>query len=142
MMLANILSVFSDVTLDISAIVVALAALGGLHIVRRQFTRTETQSNENKHVIERREHVDASVLDKFTDLYERIGGLEERLARATDRITDMEKQAETLQARLHEKDKEIIALKAALTKARNRIVDLEDMCEELGHPIPRQHKGG
>jgi len=141
-MLAGILSVFSDVTLDVSAIVVALAALGGLHIVRRQFTRTETQSNENKHVIERRENVDASVLDKFTDLYERIGGLEERLAQATLRITSMEKQAETLQARLHEKDKEIVALKGALTKARNRIDELEAMCAELGHPIPRQHRGG
>lgn len=118
---------------DLLALAAALTALAGIFVVRKTNVKSTTRSRELT------ESVDAGVLAQFKDLFERITLLESDLkaARITidelkAEVIDMRKIEEFLQAKVHERDKEIGGLRAELTLARERIAHLEAVCRRAG----------
>lgn len=87
----------------------------------------------------RSEVVDADVLAQFATLFERIGKLEALVAQqqisldnAYTEIREMKRLEEYLNAKVHERDKQISDLKDQLVKARERIRHLEMVCKRAG----------
>lgn len=87
----------------------------------------------------RSEVVDADVLAQFATLFERIGKLEALVAQqqisldnAYTEIREMKRLEEYLNAKVHERDKQIADLKDQLVKARERIRHLEMVCKRAG----------
>ena len=132
---------------DIVSLLVAITALIGLFVWRK----SRTESRSDSHNVE--ETVDDSVLGRFQELLERITRLELDLAetkislqKALLELKELRKLEEYLQAKLHEKDAEIIklrdeksnnereirGLKAALARAEERIAHLEKACRDAG----------
>lgn len=139
---------------DIIALMLAITGLVALFVTRRTSAKTQTTTKTKT------ETVDADVLGKFTELFNRITKLESELAetrielgQALKEIGEMRKLEEFLQARLHEKDAEIRAMKKAhiadldhkeeeirhlslaLDAAKKRIEKLEDACRTLGFDL-------
>lgn len=94
-----------------------------------------------KRLPERRrvETVDSGVLEQFRQLFTRIATLEVKLSNAEAsletaicEIKEMRKLEEFLQAKVHDRDKQIQALTNQLALARARIQHLEDVCRRAG----------
>lgn len=121
---------------DLLALLLAIGAVVGV------FATKKTRSTN--------EVVDGDVLDQFRQLFEKIGQLEVKVAqqaisldRAHTEIREMRKLEEFLQAKIHEReraivelkarhDKEVRSLRTQLDAARKRITHLEHVCRRAG----------
>jgi len=91
------------------------------------------------------EDIDASVLDKFAELFERIGTLEvdlkttaEQLKDAVAEIAELKKLEEYLKERLLEKDVEIQSLRDERAKNKGRIAALQQRISDLEKLVERR----
>lgn len=142
---------------DLLALGTAIAALiTALSLLIKKRSETSSKMIE----LSRVEEIDAGVLGKFTELFDRITQLEKDLAEtrvelrtALGEIAEMHKLEEFLQARLHEKDSEIKemkdghaadilrkqteldALTLALGAAQQRISKLEEVLRDQGYNL-------
>lgn len=114
---------------DAVALLVAVTALVAIFVTKK--TSLQTLAREEK--------VDAGVLAQFKELFERLVRVEAELEAATltvDRlakeIKEMHKLEEFLQAKIHEREGQIKALRTELVKARKRIEHLEQVCRRAG----------
>lgn len=112
---------------DAVAMLVAVTALVALFVTRKSRTRTLS------------EKVDEGVLIQFRELFDRLVRVETDLKAAKltidqlrEEIGQMRKVEEFLEAKVHEREKQIASLKAALQSARNRIEHLEMVCRRAG----------
>lgn len=143
------LTVIDSIWLDAATIATAAAAVVALFVTKR--TREQVTSDSESRIYS--EAVDSTVLGQFQELMSRLTELEiqlattnirlaateERLAAAQLEITELRKLEEFLQARLHEKDKEVsllvetrATLRSELAQARARITHLEEVVARAG----------
>jgi len=108
---------------DVAEIVTA--AMAGAALISVFWTRrTKTSSYV--------EQVDAGVLEQFRELFERIGKLERNLEKAQVsldtalvEIQELHKLEEFLQAKLHEREKELASIRVDKSKDESIIKDLK-----------------
>ena len=108
---------------DVAEIVTA--AMAGAALISVFWTRrTKTSSYV--------EQVDAGVLEQFRELFERIGKLERDLEKAQTsldqaliEIQELHKLEEFLQAKLHEREKELASIRVDKSKDESIIKDLK-----------------
>lgn len=143
---------------DIVSLLVAIAAILTAVGIKRSVTKSKSESKAETHAVS--EVVDDSVLAQFKELYEKITALElsldrtnktlaetqDQLKEALRELGELRKLEEYLQARLHEKDTEILKLRdeksnnereikgltLALSRAEARIDHLELVCRNAG----------
>lgn len=142
-------------SLDYDDIISLVAAIGALITAGSLYIKKRSSTTSDVHEVQRHEEVNADVLSRFQELFERITKLERELGEtrvelkaALVQIAEMNKLEEFLEARLHEKDAEIRALKKSRTadvamrdkeinelrskleEARMRISKLEKFCRD------------
>lgn len=126
---------------DIASLLLATGAI--ITAIRTKRSKTVTKN----------ETVDADVLSQFLGLTDRVADLEGLvahlqmdlaqakldLAQALRELAELQKVEEYLRARLHEKDKELLEVRAAadekqatIDRLRERVLHLEDVCRRAG----------
>lgn len=85
------------------------------------------------------EVVDGDVLSQFLELTQRLAHVEselritqDKLADAVTELRELKKVETYLEGRLHEKDKELVELRAQRDVLVARVQHLEDMCQRAG----------
>lgn len=118
---------------DLLALVIATTALIALFVTKKSKSLAVTSA------VTRGEMVDAGVLAQFRELFDRLVQVEADLKAAKltidqlrQEIGQMRKVEEFLEAKVHEREKQIDSLKNELAKARKRIDHLEDVCRRAG----------
>ena len=133
------------------AAIAALTAAGAALVKAFLPAKSSSRSDSEGHQIN--EEVDATVLGQFLGLTDRVATLEgtlaavqlelaqtrEELRLALIDLAEMQKVEEYLRARLHEKDKELLEMRAEaalkqaeIEKLRGRVKHLEDVCKRAG----------